>query len=96
MAKLAGFHFMHYGRYERGEARPKADALKRLADALGVSTDFLMEGSTDEAARERLEDRDFLLQFQEAEKLPDEDKTVIKRLIEAFLIKRRIQEMTSR
>lgn len=96
MARQAGIHHIHYGRYERGEARPSADSLRRLADALGVSSDYLMEGATDEAARARFEDRELLLQFQEVEKLPDDDKNVIKKLIEAFLLKRRLQEMTAR
>src|ERR1700722_16949790 len=93
LAKLAGLHFMHYGRYERGESQPKADALKRLADALGVSGDYLMEGMPEEAAKGRFEDREFLRQFQEVEKLPEEDKLVVRRLIEAFLLKKKIHDL---
>ena len=40
-----------FGRYERGVPRPSADAVQRLADTLGVSADYLMEGSTEAAAR---------------------------------------------
>ncbi len=96
MARLAGIHYIHYGRYERGEAKPSAESMGKLADALGVSADYLMEGSTDDAAKARFEDRELMLQFQEVEKLPDDDKSVIKKLIEAFLLKRRLQEMTAR
>ena len=95
MAKLAGSHHIHYGRYERGEARPSADALKRIADVLGVSTDYLIEGSTADVARAQLEDRELLRQFQEVEKLPAEDKDVIKKLLDAFLMKSKIQEWTA-
>ena len=93
MAKLAGLRFMHYGRYERGEFQPKANALKRLADALGVSGDYLMEGTPEEAGKARFENLEFLRQFQEVEKLPEEDKLVIRRLIEAFLLKKKIQDL---
>lgn len=93
LGQRAGLHYTHIGRYERGEARPTADALKRLADALGVSGDYLLEGSTTDAARARFEDRDLMLQFQQVEKLPAEDKELVKKVVEAFLIKRKLQDL---
>jgi len=96
LAKLAGVHYNHIGRYERGTSRPSADTLKRLADALGVSGDYLMEGSTEAAAKARFEDRDLLRQFQEVQQLPDDDKVVVKKLLEAFLTKKHLQELVAR
>jgi transcriptional regulator with XRE-family HTH domain len=96
LAKLVGLHYIHVGRYERGEARPSADTLKRLADALGVSSDYLLEGSTVDAAKARFEDRELLRQFQEVQSLPEEDKQVIKTLLEAFLMKRQLRALVDR
>jgi len=96
LAEAVGVHYTHIGRYERGRSRPAADTLKRLADALGVSGDYLLEGATEAAARARFEDRELLRQFQEVEKLPDADKAVIKRLLDAFLTKKQIQELAAR
>lgn len=95
LATQVGCHACQIGRYERGESRPSADALRRLADSLGVSGDYLLEGTTEEAAKARFEDRELLQQFQAVEKLPDEDKTVIKKLVDAFLMKRQIQALTA-
>ena len=67
--------------------------MRRLADALGVSTDYLMEGTTEEAAKARFEDRELLRQFQEVESLPDDDKLVVKKLLDAFLTKKHIQRL---
>jgi transcriptional regulator with XRE-family HTH domain len=89
-------HYTHIGRYERGVSRPAADTLKRLADALGVSGDYLLEGAVEEAARARFEDRELLQQFQEIEKLPEEDKAVVKRFLDAFLTKKQLQELAAR
>jgi len=89
-------HYTHIGRYERGVSRPAADTLKRLADALGVSGDYLLEGAVEEAARARFEDRELLQQFQEIEKLPEEDKVVVKRFLDAFLTKKQLQELAAR
>jgi len=96
LAKLAGVHYNHIGRYERGASRPTADTLRRLADALGVSGDYLMDGSVEDAARARFEDRDLLRQFQEVEQLAEEDKAVVKKLLDAFLTKKQIQALAAR
>jgi len=94
LGKLADLHYTHIGRFERGASRPGSDTLKRLADALDVSSDYLLEGATDEAAKARFEDRELLRQFQEIEHLPDEDKIVIKTLLDAFLTKKHLQSLT--
>jgi transcriptional regulator with XRE-family HTH domain len=96
LGRVVGVHYSHIGRYERGISRPVADTLKRMADALGVSADYLIEGTMEEAAKARLEDRELLFQFQEVEKLADEDKTVVKILIEAFLTKKQLQSLAVR
>jgi len=96
LGERVGVHYTHIGRYERGVSRPGADTLKRLADALGVSGDYLLEGAVEEAAQARFEDRELLRQFQEVEKLPEEDKAVVKRFLEAFLTKKQLQELAAR
>jgi len=93
LGEIVDLHYTHIGRYERGASKPSADALRRLADALGVSTDYLMEGTTEEAAKARFEDRELLRQFQEVESLPDDDKLVVKKLLDAFLTKKQIQRL---
>ena len=96
LGQLTGLHYNHIGRYERGGSRPTADALQKMADALGVSGDYLLNGVTEEAAKARFEDRELLRQFQEVEALPEEDKQVIKKLVEAFLVKRQVQHLITR
>lgn len=91
LGQLAGLHYTHIGRFERGASRPGGDTLKRLADALGVTSDYLLEGATNDAAKAKFEDRELLQQFQEVERLPDEDKTVVKKLLDAFLTKKHLQ-----
>ncbi len=67
--------------------------MERLADALDISSDYLLEGSTEDAAKAKFEDRELLRQFQEVEHLPDEDKTVVKKLLDAFLTKKHLQTL---
>jgi transcriptional regulator with XRE-family HTH domain len=93
LGALAGLHYTHIGRFERGSSRPGGDTLKRLADALGVTSDYLLDGAADEAAKARFEDRELLKQFQEVERLPEEDKHVVKKLLDAFLTKKQLQAL---
>jgi len=93
LGQLAELHYTHIGRFERGASRPSGDTLKRLADALAVTSDYLLDGATQEAAKARFEDRELLRQFQEVEQLSDEDKNVVKKLLDAFLIKKQLQAL---
>jgi transcriptional regulator with XRE-family HTH domain len=93
LGQLAELHYTHIGRFERGTSRPSGDTLKRLADALSVTSDYLLEGAANQAAKARFADRDLLRQFQEVEQLPDDDKIVIKKLLDAFLIKKQLQAL---
>jgi transcriptional regulator with XRE-family HTH domain len=96
LATAVGVHFTQIGRYERGESQPSAEVFARIATTLGVSTDYLIEGTSHEGAtaKARFEDRELLAQFQEVERLPEQDKAVIKNLLDAFLVRRKVREMT--
>jgi transcriptional regulator with XRE-family HTH domain len=96
LRERVGVHYTDVGRYERGVSRPAADTLERVADALGVSGDHLLEGAVEEAARARFEDRELLHQFQEIETLPEEDQAAVKRLLDAFPTKKQLQELAAR
>lgn len=90
---LAGPHYTHIGRCEHGTSRPSVDTLKRLADALGMTRDYLLDGAATEAAKARLEGRELMKQFQEVEQLPDEDKNVVEKLLDAFLTKKQFHAL---
>jgi hypothetical protein len=44
-----------------------------LVGALDVTNDYRLEGAADDAAGAKFADRDLLGQFQEVERLPEED-----------------------
>jgi hypothetical protein len=60
---------------------------------LGVTTDYLIESKINEVAQSKLEDKDLLQMFKEIEKFKDDDKPVIKKFIDAFIAKKKIQEL---
>jgi transcriptional regulator with XRE-family HTH domain len=68
------------GKYERGEATPSVEFAKRIADAFGVSLDFLVgEGSTAKF------DKKTLKRIQDIEHLKDDEKNHIFSVLDAFL-----------
>lgn len=96
LAKVAAIHYTHIGRYESGKSMPAADTLRRLADALGTTTDFLMDGAAQDNARSRLTDKALLQRFQDIEKLPDTQKAVVMELMDAFLALHQLKSFTNR
>ncbi|MCX6221328.1 MAG: helix-turn-helix transcriptional regulator [Bacteroidia bacterium] len=93
LAKLVGIHYTQIGRYEKKGAQPSADILSKLANSLGVSSDFLTNGTSDDLAGSSLTDKELLNQFKAIEKMPERDKDVVKTLIDAFITKGKLKQL---
>ena len=87
----SGLSFSHLSRYERGVTKPSVDGLQRLSEALEVSIAALM----DDDASLQVADPEIRQQLQEIESLPDEDRHVLKRLINAFLFQYRVKNLST-
>lgn len=92
LGKAAKVHFSNIGKYERGEATPAADILNRIAKALDVTTDFLMNGTMHNKAEEAISDEELLSQFRKVEKLPEDKKKLVKEFLDAFIFKADLQK----
>lgn len=93
LSKMIGLHYSQLGRYERNEASPKSEVLKKLANALDLTTDYLMNGSLSELANDRISDKKLISSFQKISTLSDESQKVVLALIDAFIFQ---QEMKDR
>lgn len=80
-------------RYEIKQVQPPADILKRMADVFGVSIDYLVNGTIEDKAQNTLEDNELLAQFKEVEKMDEADRSTIKKLIDAFITKKKVQKL---
>lgn len=92
LAVMADVHYTNMGRYERGDAKPSADVLNRLAGALEVSPDYLMNGSIDDKAQSSIFDHELLSQFKRIEQMPDDRKRLLKEILDAFILKTDLQQ----
>lgn len=95
IAKILNMHHVNYGRYERGDSRPSADTLTKLADALDVSVDYLLEGEEIDAAFANFEDKKLLQMFAKIETLSSKDKEVVITLLDAFIKKKEIENLVT-
>lgn len=92
LGKLVKIHYSQLGRYERNEASPSAEVLKKIANALDVSTDYLMNGTTADLAAENIQDKTLINQFNRISELSEENKTVVSKLIDAFLFQQEMKQ----
>lgn len=75
LEKISKVHYTNIGRYERGKAKPSAEVLKRLAKALEVSPDYLLNGTIGNKASETFTDDRLLNYFKKIEQLPENTRT---------------------
>jgi transcriptional regulator with XRE-family HTH domain len=92
LAISVGVHVTNISRYERGENRPTTDVLTKLANALDTTADYLMSGSTNEAANNNISDKELLTLFKKVSSLPGDKKKMVKEFLEAFVFRTDVQE----
>lgn len=82
LSDATGIHVQQIKRYEGGSSQPTAEALKKLALVLHVTTDFLLfeEG-------EREPDDDLKLRFEAIAAMPPADQAVAKAVLDAIIVK---------
>jgi len=79
LAKKVGTIAVTIGRYERNEIKPSIDIAAKIAEALEVSLDYLV-GQSDAVLEKTL-----VKKITAIQKLPDEDKKCVHKMIDAFL-----------
>lgn len=90
LADLAQVHVNQIKRYEAGTAQPTLEALVRLAKALHLSLDTLVFEDN-----ERGPSDDLLLQFEAVSQMPEDERRIIKALLEGMIMKYQTRKMVS-
>lgn len=82
LADATGIHVQQIKRYEAGSSEPSAEALRKIARTFAISTDWLLfeEG-------ERAPSDDLALQFEAVQQLSDDERAVIREVVESLIIK---------
>jgi transcriptional regulator with XRE-family HTH domain len=90
LAAAVGVHVNQVRRYEAGTAQPTLDTLVSLAKALSVNLDTLVFDADERGPSDELR-----LQFEAVSQLPDEEKRIVKALIDGMLIKYQTKRLVS-
>ena len=85
LAKKIAISHTQMARYEIKNIYPPADVLKNLADVFGTTIDFLVMGDTESKAQASLKDSELINQFKKIAALPDEEKTLVLKMITAYI-----------
>ena len=90
LADAIGIHVTQLRRYEAGTSQPTLDVLRQTARALVVSANVLV---FDEDEREP--DDEFRPHFEALSKLDNEERSVLRAVIEAMLLKHEAKRWSS-
>ena len=91
-AKKLNVSLSAFGRWERDENLPDAEDLKKMADLFEVTSDFLLSDSAPRDGRIDITDVHLLKQFEKADQLEESHRTILKQLIDAFILKSKIEK----
>lgn len=88
LAGLLDMHATHLSRYERNVTAPSIEVLKKLADVLGVTTDMLIYGTTEDKVKNNIQDQELLNLFTKVQALDNEDIKCVKSFLGAFVFRK--------
>lgn len=96
MAELIEIHESHVGRYEKDLSSPTAQVLIRISKLFNVSTDYLLFDDRNEPSTSmKISDNELFTQFQEVDKMGEDKRELIKRIISMAINEDKIKKMVS-
>jgi transcriptional regulator with XRE-family HTH domain len=97
LGRLTSSHPRLISKYENGEAAPSVDKLKKIAEALHLSTDALVyDRAPDFDIKKTIRNVRLLEMFRIADRMDKKDQEAVMRLIDAMVAKKRLHELSER
>ncbi len=91
LEQRSGVNSKLLSKYENGRIVPTADTLKKIATGLEISADYLLFDNVPKNGLSPLKDLELFEMFQEVEGMDQENKKMIKNLINAVIIRNKVQ-----
>lgn len=92
LEQRSGVNSKLLSKYENNRIIPTADTLKKIAEGLGTSADYLLFDNAPKTGLSQLQDLELFELFQEVENMSRENKDMIKNLIGAVIVKNKVQD----
>ena len=95
LGEMIGSHLSHINRIETGKYKPSLDVLKKIADALEVTLDYLVSDKEEDLQEVKIEDKNMAERIKLLNTLEPEDRKAVIRVIDAMLTKKKIFRIVS-
>ena len=92
LEKRSGVNSKLLSKYENGRIIPTADTLRKIAEGLDISADYLIFDNVPKDGRCQLNDLELFERFKEVERMDPENRKMIVNLIDAVIIKTKVQQ----
>ena len=92
LEKRSGVNSKLLSKYENGRIIPTADTLRKIAEGLDISADYLIFDNVPKDGRCQLNDLELFERFKEVERMDSDNKKMIVNLIDAVVIKTKVQQ----
>jgi transcriptional regulator with XRE-family HTH domain len=92
LEKRSGVNSKLLSKYENGRIIPTADTLRKIAEGLDISADYLIFDNVPKDGRCQLNDLELFERFKEVERMDSENRKMIVNLIDAVIIKTKVQQ----
>lgn len=94
IATKLDIHQKQISGYERGIHVPQTELLIRIAETFAVSLDYLAFADRTDTNHAGIADRELLEKLQALDQLPDTDHTIVKAVLDTYVTKHAIQQLT--
>ena len=93
LVRLSGVAISQIRRYETDKSSPSLAAITKLSRAIGVSIDEMVFDTTTGIAANKIIDRELLNQFEMISAMTEEEKYVVKKMLEGIIVKHQVDKM---
>lgn len=95
LANKLNTHPKQVPKYERGINLPSTEVLVRMTQIFNVSADFLIFEERNDTDQSSIADRELVQKLSEIDKLSEQNKAIVKGVLDTFIIKSRFQRLAA-
>ena len=96
IAEKVRVDYKNVSRWETGRSIPSTEAVTKLSEIFGVTTDYLLFDNVPRNGKVAINDPELLEKFEEISSLDEEDREAIKRIIAAMIFKGKVDQLSSK
>jgi len=95
LAEKIGSHTGHISRLENGRYQPSIELLKKMAQALEVTTDYLLDESDDNLTTVNIQDKNLAERIRMLDSLEQDERDALLKIIDALLTKKKVVDLVT-